>query len=153
MARHKHYEAVEDPTPALDISSLIDVCFLMLIYFLVTSTITPKESDLDLRIAAERFVEPQPHIVPMFIRVEANNAVSVGTGPHEQILDTDPELRKLPVLCSWLDLYAAASRSALNQPLVQLWVADGASQQRVVDVLNALASKGIHSVAFTDLGT
>jgi biopolymer transport protein ExbD len=40
MARHRKYEAAEEADPALDISSLIDVCFLLLIYFLVTSTIT-----------------------------------------------------------------------------------------------------------------
>jgi hypothetical protein len=37
--------------PALDISSLIDVCFLLLIYFLVTSTITPRETDLGMALA------------------------------------------------------------------------------------------------------
>jgi biopolymer transport protein ExbD len=153
MARHKHYEPAEDADPALDISSLIDVCFLLLIYFLVTSTIKPKESDLDLHLASRESEEIQPHIVPLLIKVETDNTVSVGIGSTQQLLDTDPDLRELPVLCSWLDIYAAAARSAFNQPLVQLWVADGASQQRVVDVLNALASKGIHNVAFTDLGT
>jgi biopolymer transport protein ExbD len=39
MARHKKYQADEEANPALDISSLIDVCFLLLIYFLVATTI------------------------------------------------------------------------------------------------------------------
>ena len=38
MARHRKYEAAEEADPQLDISSLIDVCFLLLIYFIVTST-------------------------------------------------------------------------------------------------------------------
>ena len=50
MARHRKYEAEEESDPALDISSLIDVCFLLLIYFLVTSTITPRETDLGMAL-------------------------------------------------------------------------------------------------------
>jgi biopolymer transport protein ExbD len=48
-------------------------------------------------------------------------------------------------------MYASAARSAGSTPLVQLWADSGATQQRVVDVLNALASKDIQSVTFTDL--
>jgi hypothetical protein len=33
MARHKKIQAPEEDEPGLDISSLIDVCFLLLIYF------------------------------------------------------------------------------------------------------------------------
>lgn len=39
MARHKKLEAVEDEDPKLDISSLIDVCFLLLIYFIVATSL------------------------------------------------------------------------------------------------------------------
>ena len=39
MARHKKLEMVEDEDPKLDISSLIDVCFLLLIYFLVATSL------------------------------------------------------------------------------------------------------------------
>ena len=35
MARHKKLEMVEDEDPKLDISSLIDVCFLLLILSLI----------------------------------------------------------------------------------------------------------------------
>ena len=153
MARHKHYEATESPDPALDISSLIDVCFLLLIYFIVTSTIQPRESDLRLKLPVPNEQDNQPLITPMFIQVDANNSISIGTGNSQQMLDSDAESRNLPLLCSYLDIYVAAARSAFNQPLVQLWVADGASQQRVIDVLNSLATKEISSVTFTDLGT
>ncbi len=46
MARHKKYDPVEDIGAELDISSLIDVTFLLLIYFLVTSAIQVRETDL-----------------------------------------------------------------------------------------------------------
>lgn len=39
MARHKKLEPIEDEDPKLDISSLIDVCFLLLIYFIVATSL------------------------------------------------------------------------------------------------------------------
>ncbi len=98
MARHHRYETTESMDPALDISSLIDVCFLLLVYFLVTSTIQPRETDLQLQLPANRGDEIQPLIVPLFIRVEAGDAVYVGTGPNQQVMDTDASVRELPIL-------------------------------------------------------
>ena len=49
MARHKKLETVEDEDPTLDISSLIDVCFLLLIYFIVaTSLIQERKLDMSM---------------------------------------------------------------------------------------------------------
>ena len=151
MARHRKYEAAEDADPALDISSLIDVCFLLLIYFLVTSTITPRESDLGMALPSAASSEKQPEIDPMFIRVEANGALSIGTGASQQAMDSDPNVREVPLLSSQLRLYADAARAANTTPVVQIYVDGDATQQRVIDVLNALAGVNINSVTFTDL--
>lgn len=152
MARHKTSAAPEEQNPELDISSLIDVCFLLLIYFIVTSTITPREQDLGMALPANSPPSStQPKIDPMFIRVDAAGAVFSGAGDAQQALDTDSSVRELPLLLSQLQLYAAAARSAGNNPLVQVWVDPGTTQQRVIDVLNSLAAVGIESVTFTDL--
>jgi biopolymer transport protein ExbD len=152
MARHKKSAVPEEGMPELDISSLIDVCFLLLIYFIVTSTITPREQDLGMALPANSPPSSsQPEIDPMFIKVDAAGAVFAGTGDAQQPLDTDATVRELPLLNSQLQLYSAAAKSAGNNPLVQIWVDPGTTQQRVIDVLNALASVGISSVTFTDL--
>lgn len=152
MARHKKSIREQDAEPELDISSLIDVCFLLLIYFIVTSTITPREQDLGMALPANSPPSSeQPKIDPMFIRVNDSGAVFSGVGPNEIPLDTDAGSRELPQLLSQLQLYAAAARSAGSNPLVQIWVDPGTTQQRVIDVLNALAGVGISSVTFTDL--
>ncbi|MGA0846153.1 MAG: ExbD/TolR family protein [Luteolibacter sp.] len=152
MARHRKYEAQEESEPALDISSLIDVCFLLLIYFIVTSTITPRESDLGMALPASN-PDPslQPEIDPLFIRIDANGLISTGVGSAQQPLDSDVAVREVPLLRSQLDLYASAARAAKQTPLVQVYADGSASQQRVIDVLNALAAVGISSVTFTDL--
>lgn len=151
MARHKKFELTEDANPELDISSLIDVCFLLLIYFLVTSTISPRETDLGMSLPAANPSNEQPKIEPMFIRVDAAGVIYTGVGAGQQQLDSDPGVRDVPLLDSQLDLYSAAARSAGSNPLVQVYVDPGATQQRVIDVLNSLAGAEISSVTFTDL--
>lgn len=150
MARHKTILAEADSEPQLDVSSLIDVCFLLLIYFLVTMTITPRERDLPLALPSENPAPSSP-IEPMFIRVDTAGAVFTGTGVGERPMDNDAASREMPLLASQLGLYRAASTSAGEKPLVQIWVDPEATQQRVIDVLNALAAAGIASVTFTDL--
>ena len=152
MARHKQRIPYSDEPPQLDISSLIDVCFLLLIYFLVTSTLVPRETDLDMRLPAQvQSDAQQPEIDPFFIRIDANGTIFMGVGAAQQTLDTDPEARNLPLLSASLELYATAARGANSTPLVQIYADGNASQQRVIDVLNALARVKITSVTFTDL--
>jgi biopolymer transport protein ExbD len=152
MARHRRSEIPDEGNPELDISSLIDVCFLLLIYFIVTSTIAPREQDLGMALPANSPPSSeQPKIDPMFIKVDASGAVFSGTGDAQQALDSDGSVRDMPLLNQQLQLYSAAAKSAGNNPLVQVWVDPGTVQQRVIDVLNALAAVGISSVTFTDL--
>lgn len=151
MARHKKYQAAEETDPALDISSLIDVCFLLLIYFIVTSTITPRESDLGMALPAANPSSEQPEIEPLFIRIEASGAIFTGTGASQQAMDSDMSVREMPLLKGQLDMYASAARAANSKPLVQIYADGSATQQRVIDVLNALAGVNITSVTFTDL--
>jgi biopolymer transport protein ExbD len=151
MARHRKYEAEEDADPGLDISSLIDVCFLLLIYFIVTSTITPRESDLGMALPAANPSQEQPEIEPLFIKIEPGGAIYSGVGASQQPMDSDSTVRDLPLLKSQLDLYSSAAKAANTKPLVQIWADGEATQQRVIDVLNALAGAGITTVTFTDL--
>lgn len=151
MARHRKYEAAEESNPALDISSLIDVCFLLLIYFLVTSTITPRESDLGMQLPSPNQTVDQPPIDPLYIRIESNGAIYTGVGAAQQAMDNDVTARDLPLLRGQLDMYASAARAANSKPLVQINADPESTQQRVIDVLNALAGVNINSVTFTDL--
>jgi biopolymer transport protein ExbD len=152
MARHRKYQAAEEAMPALDISSLIDVCFLLLIYFLVATSIQKKEVDVPLALPSMSQSDAAPvDIEPLFIKVDANGAIFTGAGSSQQMLDTDTSSRELPQLSQMLVLYVAGSSSGDKKPLVQMWVDGAANQQRVIDVLNALVGAGISSVTFTDL--
>lgn len=151
MARKKVSDNLEEDEPGLDISSLIDVCFLLLIYFLVTTTIQPREQDLKMSLPAAAPSDKVPDLAPMFIRVDQAGAVSINTGDEKEVLDTDVKLRELDLLQERLVSYAAAARAGGKEPMVQIWAHGESMQQRVVDVLNCLATVGVKSVTFTDL--
>lgn len=152
MARHKTIILENEGDPTLDISSLIDVCFLLLIYFIVTSTITPEERDLGLALPDPNPTPViQPPIPPMVLRIDDKGAVIAGQGDAEQVLDTDVDSRELPLLLMQLDLYKSAAISSGDIPKVMLEVNENVRQQRTIDVLNAFAAAGISSVAFNEL--
>lgn len=150
MARHSKPKAAGSSDPALDISSLIDVCFLLLIYFIATSVITPREQDLPVGLPRPGGDESVA-TGPMLIRIDSAGTVSAAYGDVVQTLDADPGLRELPLLSAQLEMYVSGVRAAGEMPLVQIDVGESTTQQRVIDVLNALAAVGIRSVTFADL--
>ncbi len=150
MARHSKPKAAGSSDPALDISSLIDVCFLLLIYFIATSVIAPREQDLPVGLPRPGGDESVA-TGPMLIRIDSAGTVSAAYGDVVQTLDADPGLRELPLLSAQLEMYVSGVRAAGEMPLVQIDVGESTTQQRVIDVLNALAAVGIRSVTFADL--
>lgn len=151
MARHKRGRALDDDEPVLDISSLIDICFLLLIYFLVTTTIVRSETDTNMQLPAAAPSDDIPEIKPMFIRVDGTGVIYINSGPAQERLDEDPTSRKLPLLAERLGTYADGARAAGQDPLVQVYVDGEAEHQRAIDVIDTLRSKDISKVTFTDL--
>ncbi len=152
MARHKKITPPEEDEPGVDISSLIDVCFLLLIYFLVTSTIVKKEQDLDMQLPSTAPSETPPEIRPLLIKLDAQGFIYLSSdGAPEELVESDVESRELPNLSKRLKTYRSAALNSSSEPLVQVYVESEARQQRVIDVLNALAGAKINKVTFTDL--
>ena len=151
MARKKVAQNLDEDEPGLDISSMVDVCFLLLIYFLVTTTVQPREQDLKMTLPAAAPSTEVPEIAPMFIKLNKSGVVSIGTGEANEVLDNDSSNRNLPLLKQRLDTYAGGARSSGKIPMVQVWVDGESVQQRLIDVMNCLASAEIKSITFTDL--
>ena len=137
-------EKPPEDVPDLPVSSLIDMTFLLLIYFMVTCSLTKSEADLSIRL-------------PGVIR----QAVSVDM-PDEQVIEVtdtgtvllngrqfggaDPS--DLSDLSYTLERYRASSASSGNKALITIWAADAAKHQRVIDVMDACAGAGIDNVTF-----
>lgn len=143
----KKTKPLADPVnePTLDMSSMIDVSFLLLVFFLITSTLDPKESDLGMALPTEKKDLTEnlvQDIDPMTIRIQADGSIMV----EKDILDTDLSFRNLPLLNDKLSTYKSASDLLDTTPLVRVIANDEVPGQRFVDVLNALAKVDIKSV-------
>jgi biopolymer transport protein ExbD len=131
--------------PELEIASLIDMVFLLLIYFMVTASLVKSEGDLGIKL---------PGMVQQAVAVDM---------PDEQIIEVREDSRvflngrafgeadeqELPELVNTLQRYRMASEAAKNRALITIWAADDVKHQRVIDVMNACADAGIEDITFT----
>ncbi len=140
-------DSLSSDEPTLDISSLIDVCFLLLIYFLVTTTIQPREQDLRMAIPVPGEKSPIS-LAPMLIELRQGGEVVVNPGDAAEIYESDVESRSLPQLRSRLGMLSGMGAS--NVPKVLMRVNDEVNQQRYIDVINCLATAGIREIALQD---
>ncbi|MCG8602238.1 MAG: biopolymer transporter ExbD [Verrucomicrobiales bacterium] len=137
MARRK---APKEEDPELDMSSLIDVSFLLLIYFLVTSTLDPKEADLGMTMPTNTSTSAsEVEIDQMTVEVNSSGHIVL----NEEVLDTDIENHEVPLLLDRLRTYAESARLTDSQPMVIIAADDASKGQRFVDVLNALSDKQV----------
>ena len=130
----------------LDISSLIDVSFLLLIYFVATSTLDPLEGDLEMTMPflSEGAMGPVGLDHPVII-VNAAGAILM----ESELLNTDIESRRLVMLEDRLTTYVTAwglANVSGNGPTVELEVDDTVAGQRFIDVMNCFAEVGIRDV-------
>lgn len=148
IRRHHQEDSLTPDDPTLDISSLIDVCFLLLIYFLVTTTIQPREQDLQSPVPGVVSPRDIPPIPPMLIELRQGGEVVVNPGDAAEVFDSDSESRQLPNLKERLGSIVGMGPS--GAPRVMLKIHNEVKQQRYIDVLNCLAASGISDIAIQD---
>lgn len=132
----KQFESV-----TVDMSSLVDLSFLLLVFFLVTTTLLAKEQDLPMAVPTEGMPGDTK---PITIRVEADDRVVLHPGQTFQ--------EEVAGSATGHDLEGLKERLAmlrLGNRGVQLDVMDGASYQRFVDVLSCLRGEGWDEVGIT----
>lgn len=116
----------------------------------VEQTIKSREDDLKISLPAVAPDKEVPALAPMLIRISQNGSISINRGDAKEILDTDPGQRDLPQLKQRLKLFILTAKAGGHEPVVKLHADSAASQQRVVDVLNVLASLRVSKVTFID---
>ena len=148
MARKKTRFITPEDQPLLDISSLIDVCFLLLIYFIVTSQIVPQEKDLPMTMPGG--ISDNDIGCPMLIAVRQNGDIVVN---KNELMDTGTVGRKrsLPNLSTRLHELRAMMLTSGKEGSLQLYVEGDCSQQVVIDVLNCIRGANISNITFTDI--
>ena len=130
--------------PELSIAPLIDMTFLLLIYFICTCSLIMPEADLGIRL---------PGMIAQATQVEMPDEQMIEVRENGQIFLNDREFdsatsRDLPDLQQTLRHYRAASQAAGNPALITIWADDNSEHQRVIDVMNACAAAKIKDVPF-----
>lgn len=133
-------ELPSEPDPELDMSPMIDLSFLLLIYFLVTSTLEPTEADLSMTMPTSQS-KGGSEVKPETMTINVNAAGHVVL--NDEVLDTDGSTREVPMLLDRLRTYVEAAKLTGSDPLVIIAADDAARGQRFVDVLNALGDPGV----------
>lgn len=136
----------KEKEPGLDMSSLIDVSFLLLIYFLVTSTLDPREADLGITMPTKDSDTSTPENVIDYLTIKVNSFGHIVV--NEEVLDTDPRTRETPLLLDRLRTYVKTAQLTQSEPIVIIAADDSSKSQRFVDVLNALSD---HKVAIENV--
>ena len=137
----------EEVAPELDISPLIDVAFLLLIYFIVTTTLQKSEADLSLVLpGVEKSDGKEVKIDQMLVKINAEGAVIV----NEEVSDSDPNDHNLPNLTDRLTRYAASAQIASTETQVIIDCDEDAVGQRFIDVLNVCAKAKIKNVSLAN---
>jgi len=147
--RRKPREAVTEEEPKLDISSLIDVCFLLLIYFIVTSIIAPKEKDLPMTLPSGIHTTGSEEMT-VFLGIREDGAILVNPGSHQEVLDVDMNDRSIPKVNERIGMMQSLAQAGGSNLLVQIAAHEGVKQQRFIDVLNCLRGNGLNTVVIAD---
>jgi biopolymer transport protein ExbD len=128
----------------LQISSLIDVVFLLLIYFIVTMTIKLPESDIGIKLPgtvqqSKEVKMPAEQIVEINADglIFLNNEQYGADGKHE-----------IPRLEATLKKYKAAADAQGTKALVTIQAEGKTKHQRVIDVMNACQGAGLTHMTF-----
>jgi len=133
--------------PELDISPLIDVAFLLLIYFLVTTTLQKSEADLSLVLpGVTKEDSREVKIDQMLVKIDAAGVIMV----NEEVSDSDPNDRGLPNLTERLSRYSASAIVANTETQVIIDCDQEAVGQRFIDVLNVCAKAEIKNVSLAN---
>ena len=128
----------------LQIAPMIDVCFLLLFFYILTSKPVKPEADMSMTL---------PGTVPQEESVEIPDEQRISIQEDGQVILNDlpmdhPQNRDLPALLKTLVRFKESANANKSEALITVDAADGSQHQRIVDVLNVCARAGIQGVTF-----
>lgn len=135
--------------PELNVAPLIDMVFLLLVFFMVSASLAKSEGDISIRLPgavaqSESVDMPDEQIV----EIMENGRVFL----NGRSFDSETS-RELPELYATLVAYNTAAKGNKNKAMLTIMADDKTKHQRVIDVMNACASAGIKNVTFSSAAT
>lgn len=139
--RRKEVQAVE-----MQMGPMIDMVFLLLVFFMVTAKPVKQESDINIGLPGTISQEETVDIPDeQRITIKMDGQVILNDQPMDA-----PGNPELPSLVGTLKRFKESADANKSEALVTIDAEDGANHQRIVEVLNACAKASITGVTFAD---
>jgi biopolymer transport protein ExbD len=139
--RRRDHQLVE-----MQMGPMIDMVFLLLVFFMVSAKPVKQESDISLglpgTVAQEEALDLPDE---QRIRIEDDGSIML----NDSVLGA-PADNQLGDLVATLKRFKESADANKSEALVTLDASDGTNHQRIVDVLNACARADITGVTFSD---
>ncbi|MGE4489724.1 MAG: ExbD/TolR family protein [Kiritimatiellales bacterium] len=138
------YEKIEEVKLEMQIAPLIDVVFLLLIYFMVTAALMKKEGDISFILPANVAQQEMVSVpVEVLIEIGADGTVVL---EGMQFPPGDEDLSDLVLQVKGLKQIATSQQSPF---FVNLLPHRNALHQRIIDVMDACAAADVQSLTFS----
>lgn len=133
-------------TVEMQMGPMIDMVFLLLVFFMVTAKPIKQESDINLGL---------PGTVAQEEAIDIPDEQRILVTADGQVILNDltvgaPGDEALPKLVATLKRFKETADANKSEALVTIDAEDGSTHQRIVNVLNACAQAGIGGVTFAD---
>ena len=126
------------------IAPMIDVVFLLLIYFMVSSTLEQQEADLSFQLPGT-VEQSEPLDLPdeQIIEIRPDGQVVVNDYPYDA-----PNVSRYDELASMLTRFKEASSANKVEAIVTISPADAVPHRQIVKVMDACSIAEIEAVNF-----
>jgi biopolymer transport protein ExbD len=137
-------KTVPEEKVELQIAPLIDVVFLLLIYFMVTTALIKKEADISFMLPA-KVEQDEPLDLPMEITIEIAQGGQIMV---EGVIFPASD-RELLSLATRLTEFRQSAEMSGSELIVNIAPNDEVPHERIVDVMNACAIANVKNTSFT----
>lgn len=137
-------KTVPEEKVELQIAPLIDVVFLLLIYFMVTTALIKKEADISFMLPA-KVEQDEPLDLPMEVTIE----IAQGGEVLVEGVNFPASDKELLSLATRLTEFRQSTEDAGSELIVNIAPNDEVPHARIVDVMNACAIANIKNTSFT----
>ncbi len=135
---------IKDEKVELQIAPLIDVVFLLLIYFMVTASLIKKEGDISFMLPAQ-VDQSEPIDMPIEVNIEILESSEVMV--EGMIFDSDDT--DLDTLIVRITEFREAAESSGSELIVNIVPHDAVLHSRIINVMNACAIAKVKNASFS----
>jgi biopolymer transport protein ExbD len=140
-----HLQRRAEEKVSIPIAPMIDVVFLLLIYFMVSSSMARQEADLSFQLPGS-VEQDEPLDLPdeQIIEIRENGQVVVNDYPYDS-----PVAARLDELAAMLSRFNQASAANKVEAIVTIAPSDAVAHATIIKVMDACSFAGIKAVNFS----